>query len=137
MKLEIKNTYFEKSPLSVSIHIENSTQEGHRSFTLSLTKDESALNKLAACNGVLFDDDMKFLQHFFKELATEDDRLLQFAPMEPSFILRGQNQGDEIELLWIIDQGMAEANYSTDTGVGLLMTISLETLSAITKALTD
>lgn len=136
MKLTIKNTYFDKSPLTVSMHIgDEIVEKDLHEFTLSLTNDAGASNVLAGCKGVLFSDDMQLLRNFFNELTDQHKRLLQFTPTDPSFILRGQNQGNEVELLWVIDQGMADANYSTDTGVGLLMNISQETLAEIKNTL--
>lgn len=136
MKLAIRNTNFDKSPLTVWMNIgERNAEKDLHTFTLSLTNDAAGSNMLAECKGVLFSDDMQLLQNFFKELNDQHKRLLQFTPTDPSFILRGQNQGNEIELLWVIDQGMADANYSTDTGVGVLMNIGMETLTQITNTL--
>ncbi len=133
MKIVIKNLYFEKSPLSVDIVIEDIVKQGVRPFKLSLRNDVSASNVLAECVGVLFDEDINSLLKFLEELSIKGNSTLNYAPMEPSFMLRGQCQSNDVELLWVVDQGMAGAKYSTDTGVGVLMNISLKTLINITN----
>ena len=125
MKTIIQNLYFEKSPLSAHLKIDEERKKNVRHFELSLYSDRKASLLVAGCKGVFFDDDIESLCKCLEELTDGDKKLLSYAPMEPSFLLRGQIQADNsIELIWIVDQGIVDANYSTDTGVGLLMNIS-------------
>ena len=136
MKKIIQNLYFEKSPLTVHLQIDPPRKEDARPFELSLTSDKEMVNKLVRCSGVLFDSDLEAFCKGLEKLADGGQSTMDYAPLEPTFLLRGQALPDgSVELLWVVDQGMAEASYSTDTGLGILMNVNPDVLIDLARDL--
>jgi hypothetical protein len=122
---ELQNKYFAESPLTARLAFTSSPDaEGWRGFLLTLYADTQQERVVSSCVGQLSDRDYEQLLSGLEGLAGGNTSILGYNPIESTFLLRGTKQDDgEIELLWVIDQGNAENDYSTDTGIGILMVV--------------
>jgi hypothetical protein len=121
---KILNSEFQHSPLAVSLDILSRDVHGWLGFRLLMTSDHAHTREVASCTGQLSSDDYRRLSEGLQRLNSGNLDSLSFSPTEPSFLLRiNRLQNSELEFLWVVDQGAIEADYSTDTGIGILMTV--------------
>lgn len=131
----LRNNHFELSPLSVELHLQDEDAEGWRAFTLSLLAGQAKPARVAHCAGSLSRDDWTGL--IGKLEAAAGGGAFEFSPLESWFMLRCRPySGDEMELLWVVDEGMASRKTGTDTGIGFLMIVSQSDIAAALAAST-
>lgn len=136
MVTTIINKYFASSPLAARIEIGDPGTEGERPFELALTSDKDKVVPVTACKGTLFSNDISYLCTGLDRLARGELDTFRFAPLEPSFLLRAHLESEgSVELLWVVDQGMAENDFSTDTGIGVLMIVDAAVLASASNDL--
>lgn len=132
----LKNIEFESSPLAVALELTEIDAEGWSRFRFSLTSDESMSRQVVSCEEQLSADDFQRLIEALRGLVSGRIEKLNFAPTEPSFYVRGERlHTDEIELIWFVDQGAIESEYSTETGVGIVMVTDVNPLDEFASAL--
>lgn len=129
---DLSNAYFDASPLTVRFNMTSPPDdEGWRAFHLAFYADALCEGVVASCTEQLATDDVERLAARLRAIARGDAQTLDFAPTEPSFILRAtrrtgaddEQEPDDVEMLWIIDQGAVENNKSTDTGIAIVMVV--------------
>jgi hypothetical protein len=129
---DLSNTYFDASPLTVRFSVTSPPDdEGWRDFHLAFYADALREGVIASCTEQLSTDDVERLVARLRDIARGAAQTLVFAPTEPSFILRAtrrtgadeEQEPDDVEMLWIIDQGAVESNNSTDTGIAIVMVV--------------
>jgi len=129
---DLSNQYFDASPLTVRFSITSPPDDGGwRDFHLAFYADALREGVVASCTEQLATDDVERLAVGLRAIARGDAQALVFAPTEPSFILRAtrrtgadeEQEPDDVEMLWIIDQGAVESNKSTDTGIAVVMVV--------------
>ena len=127
-KSSMRNGSFDQSPIAASLTV-GPQHDGAFPISLSLTTDRQMETAVAECSGTMFDSDLEDLCSGLERIAEPGGSSLSYSPMDPSFLLRAQVQPDgSVDLIWVVDQGMHEAQFSTDTGVGVLMNIDKDAL---------
>jgi hypothetical protein len=127
MKFLLENDHHDLSPISVSLTTADTDDEGWRAFSLRLISSGSVV---AECDGSLSKEDYDYLIKKLEETCVSAETQFEFSPLESWFILRVQPySGEDVELLWIVDQGRAKNKASTATGLGVLMIVSRAKLS--------
>ena len=119
----LRNNHFDISPIVVELKVQPEDGEGWREFTLKLVAGAPAAATVAECAGSLSREDFAFL--FDSLEAATRGTAFDFSPLESWFILRVQEYSEqEVEMLWVVDQGMARQSTGTDTGIGVLIIVS-------------
>lgn len=135
---KLLNSEFLHSPLAVTFEITGLNADGWRSFHLLLTSDPANSRVVASCTGQLSADDYERLGKGLQDLLAGKLNTLGFSPTEPSFLLRmSRLKSADFEFLWVVDQGVVERDYSTDTGIGILMTVQPREMQEFLVAFTD
>ncbi len=120
--LILRNSHFDVSPIMVELNVKGENGEGWRDFTLRLTAGEDSTNPMAECVGSMSREDFTFFAENIDAASRGGE--FEFSPLESWFILRVREYSEqEVELLWVVDQGMAKNKTGTDTGVGVLMIV--------------
>ena len=127
MKLSLKNSYYDDSPLSVELQLEPGDQEGWHQFSLSLFAGAKA--PVTGCTGSMTNVDVQNLSDRLRAACSDEAVSLEFSPLEPWFTVRlEQLSQSEVECTWIVDHGMASGKASTETGIALLMILAKDQL---------
>ena len=132
----LENASFDENPLSVSLEVHPQDEEGWRPFKLSLVYGPDHDKELAGVSEAFYKDDHRVLINALRGLATGTETRVDYEPLEPSFLLRGQRLLDgDIELAWFVDQGEIENRVSTGTGPGILIQVEAQSLLDFADAL--
>lgn len=138
MDIQLHNKFFEACPLTVVLSFAGSRSGGTRPFTLQLSNDAAMGALVPRCSGVMLGDDLAQLCAGLETLAAGTGQTLRYSTLDPSFLLRGQAlRNDDVELIVAIDQGMAQARISTDTGPALLMIVTRDALARVAAQLRE
>lgn len=120
--------------IAVEIELGDADGEGWMACEVKLLKDGSAV---AACKSDLRDVDLTNLVQGLRSTMDEAHRgRLRWAPAEPSLLAWAEAfDSGAVEVIVMVDSGVADGSASTDSGVAVVMTVAPSALGAFCREL--
>ncbi len=136
MNISIRDRDFEQSSIGILLTIAGNTTDSQRAYTLALTSDQEQQQIITQCQGTFLEDDLDRLCTEIEQALKQEIDSIFYAPIDPAFVLRGEIFPDEsAELVWLVDHGMLKSQYSTDTGIAVVMHVETTTLEQMVAQL--
>ncbi|WP_108719406.1 hypothetical protein [Miniimonas sp. S16] len=135
---DLDNRRYAENPWRVTLRTSAPDAEGWRAGSLRLVREAVGDAPAASieCEAALYERDLDRLVAALRSLADADEGLVEFEPLEPSFLVHGRSvAADDVELAWFVDEGMRDSTYSTGTGAGVLLRVDAAVLRAFADAL--